>query len=175
MFKYILIPRMSLWALTREKGIYRCPICESLNRYREPLNGAKEMDFCMKLPQAHYYKSANSKGSGETALMHRLAWAFAGRLSDNDHFLMGWLVKHKHWMNAMASGNSESANHNFSRQHFQIFFFFFIYFLFQEKHKAWHIKQTILMKNKVLISLKNNKRKKEENRMSSATIRLSAL
>ena len=54
-------------------------------------------------------------------------------------------------------------------------FLLFISFFFQEKNKAWHIKQTILMKNKVLISLKNNKRKTEENRMSSATIRLSAL
>ena len=32
--------------------------------------------------------SANSKDCGETALMHRLAGAFAGRLCDKYHFLM---------------------------------------------------------------------------------------
>ena len=38
---------------------------------------------------------ANSEGSGETARMHRLAWAFAGRLSDKDHNLMSWLKTKK--------------------------------------------------------------------------------
>ena len=39
-----------------------------------------------------YYMSANSKGSGETALMRRLAWVCAGRLCDQYHFLMCWLI-----------------------------------------------------------------------------------
>ena len=34
---------------------------------------------------------ANSKGSGETAQMRRLGWAFAGRLCDKYHNLMSWL------------------------------------------------------------------------------------
>ena len=34
---------------------------------------------------------ANSEGSGETARMRRLAWAFAGRLCDKYHNLMIWL------------------------------------------------------------------------------------
>ena len=34
---------------------------------------------------------ANSEGSGETARMRRLAWAFAGRLCDKYHNLMSWL------------------------------------------------------------------------------------
>ena len=34
---------------------------------------------------------ANSEGSGETAPMRRLAWAFAGRLCDKYHNLMSWL------------------------------------------------------------------------------------
>ena len=34
--------------------------------------------FCLKLPQALFSMSANSKGSGETVLMHSLARAFAG-------------------------------------------------------------------------------------------------
>ena len=35
---------------------------------------------------------ANSEGSGETARMRRLAWAFAGRLCDKYHNLMSWLI-----------------------------------------------------------------------------------
>ena len=35
--------------------------------------------------------TANAKGSGETALMCRLARAFAGRLCDKYFFLMCWL------------------------------------------------------------------------------------
>ena len=34
---------------------------------------------------------ANSEGSGETARMRRLAWAFAGRPCDKYHNLMSWL------------------------------------------------------------------------------------
>ena len=32
----------------------------------------------------------NSEGSGETVQMRRLAWAFAGRLSDKYHNRMSW-------------------------------------------------------------------------------------
>ena len=33
-----------------------------------------------------------SEGSGETARMRRLAWAFAGRLCDKYHNLISWLI-----------------------------------------------------------------------------------
>ena len=39
-----------------------------------------------------YYVCANSEGSGETARLRRLAWAFAGRLCDKYHYLMSWLI-----------------------------------------------------------------------------------
>ena len=35
---------------------------------------------------------ANSEGSGKTAGMRRLAWAFAGHLRDKYHHLMSWLI-----------------------------------------------------------------------------------
>ena len=35
---------------------------------------------------------ANSEGSGETARMRRIAWAFADRLCDTYHNLMSWLI-----------------------------------------------------------------------------------
>ena len=34
---------------------------------------------------------SEQEGSGETAQMRRLAWAFAGRLCDKYHNLMSWL------------------------------------------------------------------------------------
>ena len=37
---------------------------------------------------------ANSEGSGETARMRILAWAFADRLCDEYHNLMSWLVSY---------------------------------------------------------------------------------
>ena len=47
--------------------------------------------FCLELPQALCYVSANSKGSGEIALMRRLVWAFAGRVCNKYTFFMCWL------------------------------------------------------------------------------------
>ena len=41
---------LDIVAATREKDTQRRPICDSLNTYREPLNGAQGMDFCLKLP-----------------------------------------------------------------------------------------------------------------------------
>ena len=38
-----------------------------------------------------YFMCANSEGSGETARMQSLAWAFAVRLCDSYHNLMSWL------------------------------------------------------------------------------------
>ena len=38
-----------------------------------------------------YFMCANSEGSGETARMRRLAWAFAGRLCAKYYNLMSWL------------------------------------------------------------------------------------
>ena len=39
-----------------------------------------------------YFMCANSEGSGETARMRRLGWAFAGRLCDKYYNLMSWLI-----------------------------------------------------------------------------------
>ena len=42
-------------------------------------------------PFVYFHTRANSEGSGETAQMRRLSWAFAGCLCDNYHKLMSWL------------------------------------------------------------------------------------
>ena len=39
-----------------------------------------------------YSMCANSEGSGETVRMHRLTWAFTGRLCEKYHNLMCWLI-----------------------------------------------------------------------------------
>ena len=41
---------------------------------------------------------ANSEGSGETAQMRRLAWAFAGHLYDKYHNLRSWLNLSLQWI-----------------------------------------------------------------------------
>ena len=66
----------------KKKGPYGCLVCGSSNVWL-PI-WATEMPF---LPEGLYYMSANSKGSGKTAL----AWAFVGCNCDKYPFLMGWL------------------------------------------------------------------------------------
>ena len=53
--------------------------------------GARCLIFDRTLRLPPYFMCANSEGSGETARMLRLAWAFAGRLCDKYHNLMSWL------------------------------------------------------------------------------------
>ena len=48
--------------------------------------------FRLQLPQGSYYMSANSKGSGKTALKCRLALAFTGHLCHKYPFLMCSLI-----------------------------------------------------------------------------------
>ena len=51
----------------------------------------------------------NSKGSGQTVQIRRLAWAFAGRLYDKHHNLMSWLIS---WYVLLTHGyNKTIVNH----------------------------------------------------------------
>ena len=49
-------------------------------------------DFWLVLRLLSYFMRANGEVSGETARMHRLASAFAGRLCDKYLNLMSWLI-----------------------------------------------------------------------------------
>ena len=80
------------WAGTYKKGPYGFPVCGSSNAHAQSPIGATDILFCLKLPQGLYCKSANSKGSGKTALKRRLAWAFVGGLCDKNPFLICWLI-----------------------------------------------------------------------------------
>ena len=50
----------------------------------------------------------NSKGSGETAQMLRLAWAFAGRPCDKYHNLISWIIYSKSY--TILAVKNEGAN-----------------------------------------------------------------
>ena len=56
-----------------KKGHYGYPVCGTSNAHAQFPIGLRDMRFCLKLPQGPYYMSANSKSSGETALMRSLA------------------------------------------------------------------------------------------------------
>ena len=65
-------------------------------------NRARCLIFSRTLRILPYFMCANSKGSGETVWMRRLAWAFAGRLCDKYHNLMSWLKGF--WMGGCKNG-----------------------------------------------------------------------
>ena len=52
--------------------------------------------WCLIFGRTHrllpYFMCTNSEGSGETAWIRRLAWAFAGRLCNKYNNLMSWLI-----------------------------------------------------------------------------------
>ena len=59
--------------------------------YPQPSNRARCLIFGRTLRLFQYLMCANSEGSGETARMRRLVWAFAGRLCDKYRNLTSWL------------------------------------------------------------------------------------
>ena len=64
----------------------------SSNAHAQTSSWARSLDFGRTLRLLLYFMCANSDGSGETMLMRRLTWAFAGRFCDTYHNLMSWLV-----------------------------------------------------------------------------------
>ena len=71
--------------------IFRPSSTHSSNAHAQLSSGARCLIFGRTLCLLPYFMWANSEGSGETARMRRLAWAFAGRLCDKYHNLMSWL------------------------------------------------------------------------------------
>ena len=60
--------------------------------HAQPSSGTRCLIFGRTIRLLPYFVCANSEGSGETARVRRLAWAFAGRLCDKSHNLIGWLI-----------------------------------------------------------------------------------
>ena len=64
----------------------RYAVWDASNSHMQFLNNATSLANCLNSPLVPHTECANSKGSGETAWMHRLAWAFAVRLCDKYFF-----------------------------------------------------------------------------------------
>ena len=93
LLKHFIHHYLHIWAGSRKKVPYSFPVCGSSNVHEQSPIWFTDIHFCLKLPQSLYYISANSKCSGETALMHRLVWVFfAGHLCDKYPFLMCWHI-----------------------------------------------------------------------------------
>ena len=60
--------------------------------HAQPSSGVKCLIFGRPLRLLPYFMCANSEGSGETARMPGLTWAFVGHLCDKYHNLMSWLI-----------------------------------------------------------------------------------
>ena len=72
-------------------GTFRPPWTHSSNTHVQSSSGDRCLIFGRTLRLFPYFMCANSEGSGETARMRRLAWAFVGRLCGKYHNLMSWL------------------------------------------------------------------------------------
>ena len=87
------LPRKSVYILTDQHGkTIWAPSSEFvsssilswqiLTAHAQPLRGARDLAFCLKVPLDSLLVWASSEGSGETAQMHRLAWTFTARIGD---------------------------------------------------------------------------------------------
>ena len=56
------------------------PSWQILTAHAQPIRGARDLAFCLKVPLDSLLVWASSEGSGETARMRRLAWTFAARI-----------------------------------------------------------------------------------------------
>ena len=60
----------------------RFPSWQILTAHAQPLRGARDLAFCLKVPFDSLLVWASSGGSGETARLRRLAWTFPARIGD---------------------------------------------------------------------------------------------
>ena len=97
------------WAISWDYGTFRPPQYHSSNAHAQLSSRARCLMFGRTLRLLPYFMCANSEGSGETALMRGLAWAFVVRLCDKYHNLMSWLKYHNckfsenHLLNSLTS------------------------------------------------------------------------
>ena len=70
------------WAPSSEFVSSSIPSWQILTAHGQPFRGGRDLAFCLKVPLDSLLVRASSGGSGETARMRRLAWAFAARIGD---------------------------------------------------------------------------------------------
>ena len=68
----------------------------SSNVHTQPSSAARYLIFGRTLRLLPYFMCGNSEGSGKTVWVHRLAWAFTGRLCDKYLNLMSSVFKDSH-------------------------------------------------------------------------------
>ena len=71
-----------IWAASSEFVSSSIPSWQISTAHAQPLRGARDLAFCLKVPLDSLLIWASSEGSGETARMRRLAWTFAARIGD---------------------------------------------------------------------------------------------
>ena len=71
-----------IWAPSSEFVYSSIPSWHILTAHAQPVRGARDLAFCLKVPLDSLLVWASSEGSGETARMRRLAWTFAARIGD---------------------------------------------------------------------------------------------
>ena len=71
-----------IWAPSSEFVSSSIPSWQISTAHAQPLRGARDLAFCLKVPLDSLLIWASSEGSGETARMRRLAWTFAARIGD---------------------------------------------------------------------------------------------
>ena len=77
-----LINKAPNWAPSSEFVSSSILSWQILTAHAQPFTGARDLAFCLKVPLYSLLVWASSGGSGETARMRRLAWAFAARIGD---------------------------------------------------------------------------------------------
>ena len=68
------------WAPSSEFVSLSIPSWQILTAHAQPVRGARDLAFCLKVPLDSLLLWVSSGGSGETAWMRRLAWTFAARI-----------------------------------------------------------------------------------------------
>ena len=68
------------WAPSSEFVSSSIPSWQISTAHAQPLRGARDLAFCLKVPLDSLLIWASREGSGETAQMRRLAWTFAARI-----------------------------------------------------------------------------------------------
>ena len=74
--------RQIIWTASSEFVSSSIPSWQILTAHAQPLRGARDLAFCLKVPLDSLLVWASSGGSGEIARMRRLAWTFAARIVD---------------------------------------------------------------------------------------------
>ena len=122
----------------------------------QPSSGTRWLIFGRTIRLLPYFMCANSEGSGETARMRRLAWAFAGRLCDKHHNLMNYHIFLTSWRFRRFSKSLENAKFCMCDKTVSESNFLMFYSVFQFVKSGWTHVQRSHIENWVLDTVSKN-------------------